>query len=59
MFKGKMITTAIPERVYTLCKIVEKGSITSNDLKEKNGPEFLKNGSLYLMIIRMQRKNWA
>lgn len=47
MFKGKMITTAIPERVYTLCKIVEKGSITSNDLKEKMEPEFLKNGSLY------------
>ena len=27
MFKEKMVTTAIPERVFALCKIVEKGSI--------------------------------
>lgn len=24
MFKEKMVTTAIPERVFALCKIVEK-----------------------------------
>ena len=47
MFGTKMVTTAIPERVYALCKIVEKGSITSNELKEKMEPEFLGNGSVY------------
>lgn len=47
MFKEKMVTTAIPERVYALCKIVEKGSITSSELKEKMEPEFLGNGSVY------------
>lgn len=25
MFREKMVTPAIPERVYVLCKIVEKG----------------------------------
>ncbi len=47
MFKEKMVTTAIPERVYALCKIVEKGSITSNELKDKMEPDFLGNGSVY------------
>lgn len=47
MFKEKMVTTAIPERVYALCKIVEKGSITSSELKDKMEPEFLGNGSVY------------
>lgn len=47
MFKEKMVTTAIPERIFALCKIVEKGSISSGDLKDKMEPEFLKNGSVY------------
>lgn len=47
MFKEKMVTTAIPERVYALCKIVEKGAITSNELKDKMEPDFLGNGSVY------------
>lgn len=42
-----MVTTAIPERVYALCKIVEKGSISVNDLKMKMEPDFLENGSVY------------
>ena len=47
MFKEKMVTTAIPERVFALCKIVEKGSIYSGELKNKMEPEFLGNGSVY------------
>lgn len=40
MFKEKMVTTAIPERVYALCKIVEKGPISLSELKDKMEPEF-------------------
>ncbi len=47
MFKEKMVTPAIPERVYALCKIVEKGSITSKELKDKMEPDFLENKSVY------------
>lgn len=47
MFKEKMVTTAIPERVFALCKIVEKGSIYAGELKNKMEPEFLGNGSVY------------
>ena len=57
MFKEKMVTTAIPERVFALCKIVEKGSIYAGELKNKMEPEFLENGSVYFMIIKMQLKN--
>ena len=59
MFKEKMVTTAIPERVYALCKIVEKGPISLSELKDKMEPEFLGNGSVYLMITKMQLKNWS
>lgn len=45
--KKKWITTAIPERVYALCKIVEKGPISLSELKDKMEPEFLGNGSVY------------
>jgi len=44
MFKEKMVTPAIPERVYALCKIVEKKPITNSALKDKMEPDFLKNG---------------
>jgi hypothetical protein len=47
MFKEKMVTTAIPERVFALCKIVEKGPITVADIKEKLEPKFLENGTPY------------
>lgn len=38
MFREKMVTPAIPERVYVLCKIAEKGPISSSELKEKMEP---------------------
>lgn len=47
MFKEKMVTTAIPERIYALCKIVEKTPISSGELKDKMEPDFLGNGSVY------------
>ncbi len=47
MFKDKMVTTAIPERIFALCKVVEKGPIVSSELKEKMEPEYLENGSVY------------
>lgn len=47
MFKDKMITTAIPERIFALCKIVEKGPIVSSELKDMMEPEYLGNGSVY------------
>lgn len=47
MFKGKMVTPATPERVYTLCKIVEKNPITIADLREKMEPQFLQNNTVY------------
>ncbi|SCY77612.1 hypothetical protein SAMN02910292_02884 [Lachnospiraceae bacterium XBB2008] len=47
MFKDKMVTPAIPERVYTLCKIVEKEPLSSSEIKEKMEPEYLANGTVY------------
>ena len=47
MFKDKMVTPAIPERVYTLCKIAEKRPISLSDLKEKMEPDFLNQNSTY------------
>ena len=52
MFRGKMVTEAIPERVYALCKIVEKGPISSSDLKEKMEPDYLKQQSSYYNSYR-------
>lgn len=52
MFKEKMVTEAIPERVYTLCKIVEKSPISTTELKEKMEPSFLNNGSIYFYSYR-------
>ena len=47
-----MATPAIPERVFTLCKIVEKRPISSSDLKERMEPEFLHNSSSYYADYR-------
>ena len=47
MFREKMTTPAIPERVYALCKIVEKGPISSRDLKERMEPSYLNQSSSY------------
>lgn len=52
-----MVTTAIPERVFALCKIVEKRPIYSSELKNKMEPEFLGTDRYILMIIKMQLKN--
>ena len=52
MFREKMVTPAIPERVYVLCKIVEKGPISSSELKEKMEPAELNadTSTAYLII---------
>ena len=47
MFRDKMVTTAIPERIFALCKIVEKGPTSTSNLKDKMEPEFLGNGTVY------------
>ncbi len=52
MFQGKMVTPAIPERVYTLCKIVEKKPISNVELKEKLEPDYLNNTSSYYADYR-------
>lgn len=41
MFKDKMVTPATPERVYTLCKIVEKEARPIADVREKMEPAIL------------------
>lgn len=52
MFKEKMVTPAIPERIFALCKMVEKSSASSTDLKEKMEPDYLKNGTPYFNDYR-------
>ena len=52
MFQEKMVTPAIPERVYALCKIVEKRPISNSELKDKMEPDFLDNGSTYFSEYR-------
>ncbi len=53
MFKDKMVTPAIPERVYTLCKIVEKKAMTASDLREKMEPDYLQNNTSYFADYRL------
>lgn len=52
MFEDNMRTEAIPERVYTLCKIVEKKPLSSAELRERMEPEYLQNGSIYFPTYR-------
>ncbi len=47
MFQSKMVTPAIPERVYTLCKIVEKKAMSSSELKDKMEPSYLNQNTVY------------
>ena len=47
MFRNKMVTPAIPERVYTLCKVVENGALSSAEIKEKMEPSYLKQATSY------------
>lgn len=52
MFQNKMVTPAIPERVFALCKIVEKGAITSSEVKEKMEPSYLNQKTSYYSDYR-------
>ena len=53
MFKDKMVTPATPERVYTLCKIIEKGAWSVNVLREMMEPAILTGSSqLYFPSYR-------
>lgn len=52
MFKTIMETESIPERVYALCKIVEKAPISNQELKEKMEPSFLKQKTVYFPKYR-------
>lgn len=47
MFQNKMVTPAIPERVYALCKIVEKKAISTSEAKEKMEPSYLNQATSY------------
>lgn len=47
MFQNKMVTPAIPERVFTLCKIVEKKALTSSEVKDKMEPAYLNQTTSY------------
>lgn len=52
MFGEKMVTPAIPERVFALCKIVEKHPIRTSELKNKMEPDYLKQTSSYYSDYR-------
>ena len=55
MFKGKIVsndTSAIPERVYALCKLVEKEPQNETDLKEKMEPSYLGNNTSYFTYYK-------
>lgn len=52
MFQNKMVTPAIPERVYALCKIVERGAVASSDVKEKMEPSYLNQSTSYYSEYR-------
>ena len=52
MFKEKMVTPAIPERVYALCKIVEERPAKVSELREKMEPKFLGQSTAYFSDYR-------
>lgn len=52
MFQDKMVTPAIPERVYTLCRIAAEGTITERALKEKMEPSYLNQNTSYFADYR-------
>lgn len=52
MFREKMKTPAIPERVYTLCKIVEKKPLPVKELKNKMEPDYLQQSTSYFSDYR-------
>ena len=52
MFDNNMRTEATPERVYALCKIVEKKPMSLAELRERMEPDYLQNGSTYFHAYR-------
>lgn len=52
MFQNKMVTEATPERVFELCKLVEKCPMLATHLREKMEPAYLQNGSVYFPYYR-------
>lgn len=50
MFTKNMYTEAIPERIFALCKLVEKGSISKLEAKEKMEPHFLNSTNNYFQV---------
>lgn len=42
MFADRMFTEAIPERVYALCRLLEKEPLSIDDAREKMEPQFLR-----------------
>lgn len=45
MFGSRMVTPAIPERVYELCKLVEKKPMAVKELQDKMEPNYLPGNS--------------
>ena len=52
MFQNKMVTPAIPERVYTLCKIVEKKATSSAEVKERMEPSYLNQKTRFYKVTK-------
>lgn len=52
MFQNNMDTPAIPERVYTLCKIIEKKPMTNSEAKDKMEPTYLNQTTSYYSEYR-------
>lgn len=52
MFRDKMVTPAIPERVYALCKVVEKEALPTAKVKERMEPSYLNQKSDYYRDYR-------
>lgn len=47
-----MVTSAVPERVYTLCKIVEKKPVSNAELKNMMEPGYLNQTTSYYSTYR-------
>lgn len=52
MFSNKMETMTIPERVYSLCKIIENKPMLASDVKERMEPSYLGQKSVYFTSYR-------
>lgn len=52
MFRDKMVTPAIPERIYALCKIVEKEAVSTEKVKERMEPSYLNQKTSYYSDYR-------